>query len=161
MNKSTDVIIERLKNSELYPDIKETLKLIENSNISILDIFVSHVISTTDAGHCTAVISGEFGRILLNNKGKELYNHFKNVVLIDGKIKNQTVIKYLSDKDISGTVVVLDDYIKSGITINKIESTINKLYPSGISQPFRIKKGFFIFSKYNKDNYVINSLFKI
>lgn len=104
------------------------LDFLVRSDIDILNQFLKYMIDNVQTRHI--ILTGSFGRALLNNFGKILYDHFSTVILVEGGLRGRTpapelfINKKLVNTEGGSDFTLVDDSFYSGTTRNKIEAAL-------------------------------------
>lgn len=70
------------------------------------------------------VLTGQFGQVLMTNYAKELSTISKDIILVEGGLRNGTIPTIAKDKFNTKNFIVLDDSYYSGKTVEAINDAL-------------------------------------
>ena len=94
---------------------------------NILKAFMNFVYSKIEGERFGVILSGNFGNAIFSTYGLDLYQNFKDVILVNGGIRKGEIPVIFKEKLATTDYIFLDDSFYSGTTRNAISSALGSL----------------------------------
>lgn len=138
----------------------DALDAMVRGDSEILEQFTSFLKSRVNPNTYSLILSGRFGRALMNNAGRELYEHFNEIVLLNGNLRSGEKPEGYINSFKDYKYIFADDSFYSGATRNAANTYIKSTCSlGGFAEP-GIKQTVVIYDgSKERDNFVF-SLFR-
>lgn len=113
-----------------------------------------HLPLRMEAKHIGIVVTGRFGHYLMSNFSKTLVNTFKDVIVVNGGIREGKKPEIFKDR-LSSYWILLDDSYYSGSTAISIAKALREIQPSA-----NLVQAFVVYDGSRDDSKLVKSMFK-
>ena len=127
MNRLNEKIAEILRQHPEGEPFFDALDAMIRGDQNILEAFMNFVYSKIDGKRFGIILSGNFGNAIFSAYGLDLYQNFKDVILVNGGIRKGEVPVIFKEKLETTDYIFLDDSFYSGTTRNSIASVLSSL----------------------------------
>lgn len=127
MNRLNKKIAEILRQHPEGEPFFDALDAMIRGDQNILEAFMSFVYNRIENKRFGVILSGNFGNALFSSYGLDLYQHFNDVILVNGGIRKGEIPVIFKDKLETTNYIFLDDSFYSGTTRNAIASVLGSL----------------------------------
>lgn len=114
--------------------IRSDKTIIEDFLKFVFSEYKSMLMPSTNILDVGFVLTGQFGQVLMTNYAKELGAISKDIILVEGGLRNGTIPTIAKDKFNTKNFIVLDDSYYSGRTVEAINNAL-KLAGSSMITP--------------------------
>lgn len=115
-----------------------------------------HLPLQMEAKHIGIVVTGRFGHYLMSNFSKTLVNTFKDVIVVNGGIREGEKPEIFKDRFRLGSYwILLDDSYYSGSTAISIAKALREIQPSA-----SLVQAFVVYDGSRNDSKLVKSMFR-
>ena len=127
MNRLNEKIAEILRQHPEGEPFFDALDAMIRGDQNILKAFMNFVYSKIEGERFGVILSGNFGNAIFSTYGLDLYQNFKDVILVNGGIRKGETPVIFKEKLVTTDYIFLDDSFYSGTTRNAISSALGSL----------------------------------
>ena len=127
MNRLNEKIAEILRQHPEGEPFFDALDAMIRGDQNILKAFMNFVYSKIEGERFGVILSGNFGNAIFSTYGLDLYQNFKDVIIVNGGIRKGETPVIFKEKLVTTDYIFLDDSFYSGTTRNAISSALGSL----------------------------------